>query len=443
MSRVQNRGRIVAMLASLTLVAAGCGGDDDSSGVTEPPEVSETTSVSDDVDEPEASATTETETETADPSPSAGETTAPETVEPTTPANTEPVRISLSLPLTGPLAFNGNANKDGFEFYFKQNGGTAGGRPVEILVTDTTAAPDVAVQLAQTAIERDQVDVLAGYVSSSEALAVRDLAVRAEIPLVVTQAATSQLIVDDDPGSAFVSQLLGTFDTTMPVITQRAIDDGHTRIVFMGTDFEAGRDSEAAVRATAEANGAEVIESIFAPLGNPDFGPLFGNIPDDADAAVVFFAGADAVRFVEQYKEFGLTGDLPLYSHWALTIEPLLAQQTAEAAVGITVVSEYSPTIDNPTNAAFVEAWQAEFGFVPSGWNIQGYTAAMAIDEALKANPNATGADLAAAIHAVELDAPQGSVSFADNGRMLAPIYIARVEDTTDGLRNVIIDQVR
>ena len=353
-------------------------------------------------------------------------------------ANKEPFRIGLVLPATGPLTPNGTGNKEGFDFYWAQNDDSAGGRTVEVIDADDEGKPDVAVTRVQELVEQEQVDVIAGFVSSAAALAARDLAVRTETPLVVTQAATSRLTGEDDSG--LVSRVIATFEESMSALTeQAAAEDGVKKIVFMGSDYEAGKDADAAVRETAEANGAEVSNSIFAPLGTQDFAPFLANV-GDADAVVAFVGGTDAVRFVQQYEEFGLKGDVPLYGHWSLTVDPLLAEQAA-AAEGIVTVQEYSNTIDNAASQDFIEAWTEEFGTAPNAWNEQGYVAAMAIAAALDATDGeASGKELAEAIRAVELDAPRGTVTFDDEGQVEQQLYIAEVRKEGDGFVNALLD---
>lgn len=350
----------------------------------------------------------------------------------------DPFKIGLILPATGPLAPNGQGNRQGFEFYWEQQGHKSGERPVEIIFVDSEGKPDTAVAKVQELIEREQVDVIAGFVSSAAAMAARDIAVRTKTPLVVIQAATSKLTEQPTP---LVSRVIATFETTMSILTEHAITkDGVKRIVFIGSDYEAGKDAEKAVRSVAEQHGATVVRSLFAPLGTQDFGPFLGNVPTDADAALAFFGGTDAVRFVQQYHQFGLSQKLPLYGHWALTVDPLLVQEGA-AAEGIVTVQEYAHTVSNAANDTFKQAWSAKFGAQPNAWNEQGYVAAQVIDAALKAQPNATGEELGKAIQAVKLDAPRGSVSFDDHGQLTQPIYIAKVTRSADGFVNEPIEK--
>ncbi|MQA88418.1 MAG: ABC transporter substrate-binding protein [Streptosporangiales bacterium] len=353
----------------------------------------------------------------------------------------EPVKVGLLLPATGPIEPNGKGNRQGFEFYWSQVGNRAGGRSVEIVFEDDKGDPKVALTKARKLVESDEVDVVAGLVSSAAALAVTEYTKGNQVPLIVTQAATSGL-TSEEAASPYISRVIGTFEDTMAPLTDWVAESsGAKRLVFMGSDYEAGYDAEKAVRAAAKARGAQVIKSIYPPLGTVDFAPYLTNVPADADGVIAFFGGTDAVRFIEQYADFGLKGKIPLYGHWALTVGPLLASM-GDSAVGVTTVQEYFASIDTPANQKFVEAWRAEFGSEPNAWNEQGYVAAQVLAEALRATQGDTEPEtLAKAIRDVRLDAPRGAIRFDEHGQVVQPLYIAEVE-AKGGPTNVVVEEL-
>src|SRR5262245_53759847 len=82
------------------------------------------------------------------------------------------VKIGVILPYPGQFADAATQLDSGIKLYIEQHGDTVGGRKVEILRRDTGGvAPDVAKRLAQELIVRDNVDVLAGFLLSPNALA--------------------------------------------------------------------------------------------------------------------------------------------------------------------------------------------------------------------------------------------------------------------------------
>ena len=71
------------------------------------------------------------------------------------------------------------------------HGDTVAGRKIELIRKDTAGAPDAAKRLAQELIVNDNVDILAGFVITPEALTVADLSSQAKKFMVVMNAATS------------------------------------------------------------------------------------------------------------------------------------------------------------------------------------------------------------------------------------------------------------
>jgi branched-chain amino acid transport system substrate-binding protein len=80
---------------------------------------------------------------------------------------------------------------NGIKLYMKQNGDTVGGKKIEIIRKDTAGAPDAAKRLAQELIVNNNIDILAGFVITPEALAVAELSAQAKKFMVVMNAATS------------------------------------------------------------------------------------------------------------------------------------------------------------------------------------------------------------------------------------------------------------
>ncbi len=82
------------------------------------------------------------------------------------------IKIGVILPYSGQFADTATQLDNGIKLYMKQNGDTIAGKKIEIIRKDTGGvAPDVAKRLAQELVVRDQVDLLAGFVLTPNALA--------------------------------------------------------------------------------------------------------------------------------------------------------------------------------------------------------------------------------------------------------------------------------
>jgi branched-chain amino acid transport system substrate-binding protein len=341
---------------------------------------------------------------------------------------------------SGSLAPNGQGNLDGFEFYWKNVAKwKAGSTTVKFVNADDAGDPATALSKLQALTGQSGAKIVVGTVSSAVAAAVKNYTEANKLPYVITQAAASA--ITGTGSTAHTVRVIATFRQSMMPFTRYVVRKKKVnKIIFMGSDYSAGRDAEQAVKDAAGQVGAQVVQSVFAPLGTTDFGPYLSKVDASAGQAVVaFFGGTDAVNFVRQYQSFGLKGKLPLYGHWALNIGPIGTAQGA-AGTDITTVTEYESTIKNPQNVAFVKQWRKIMKTEPNGWNVQGYAAAAAIATAIKAtNGSDDGDRLGAALHDVKLKLPQGTLRFDAKGQVLPPFYVATAKLVKGKLDNQIV----
>jgi branched-chain amino acid transport system substrate-binding protein len=91
----------------------------------------------------------------------------------------EAVRIGVIAEFSGPFADYGAQIVAGMKTYLKLNGDVYGGKKIEILTRDTTGpSPEIAKRLAQELVTRDNVDILAGFGLTPNALAVAPISAR-------------------------------------------------------------------------------------------------------------------------------------------------------------------------------------------------------------------------------------------------------------------------
>src|SRR6478735_3040022 len=102
------------------------------------------------------------------------------------------VKVGVIAPFTGPFADYGKQFEAGVKAFQKVKGDTVAGRKVQVIIKDTGGpSPEVAKRLAQELVVQDNVDFLAGFGLTPEALAVADVATQAKKPMVIFNAATS------------------------------------------------------------------------------------------------------------------------------------------------------------------------------------------------------------------------------------------------------------
>jgi branched-chain amino acid transport system substrate-binding protein len=81
------------------------------------------------------------------------------------------IKVGVISAYTGQFADTSTQIDNGIKLYMKQKGDTVAGKKIEIIRKDTGGPnPDVAKRLAQELVVRDNVDILAGFALTPEAL---------------------------------------------------------------------------------------------------------------------------------------------------------------------------------------------------------------------------------------------------------------------------------
>ena len=127
------------------------------------------------------------------------------------------VKIGMPLTLSGQFADAASQMLNGARTYMKMHGDTVAGRKIELITKDVGGpAPDVAKRLSQELVVRDNVDILAGYVLTPNAMAGGDVSAEAKKFMVVMNAATS-VVITKSPymirTSVTLPQVMETFGT--------------------------------------------------------------------------------------------------------------------------------------------------------------------------------------------------------------------------------------
>jgi branched-chain amino acid transport system substrate-binding protein len=352
-------------LATMMVAAAACGDDDDDDSAATTASAAATT---------QASAT------------SSGATSASSTpASSTTPAEPKgTVKVGFINPLSGQFAAVGTSFQQGLELYLEEHDNTLGGYEVDLVTVDEGAGASEAVPVARKLIQQDEVDVVTGVVSSATAAAVFPMFEQATTPVVFAQGFPTPQ-PEPDP-----SKFLWATGANVPPYAVGMAHylfenvDNTKGVYFIAADYIQGHAFVDLAKAKYAELGGKVAGEAFPPLGTTlDYQPFLSQIEDSGAAAVyAFFGGSDAVRFVQQYSEFGLTGTIPLYSSTSLVTGANLEAQ-GDAAIGVIVNGHYAVSLDNPENEAFVAAFEAKFGAEPDNFAMQQYDALAVIDQAL------------------------------------------------------------
>ena len=179
----------------------------------------------------------------------------------------------------------------------------------------------------QKVLQQDQVDVVVGIVNSATALGAVEIVDGAKKLLVVANAGagpitgSSKYIWRTSFTNAQVAYAIGKHLATTP--------GGKKGAYAMAADYAAGEEAVAGFKKGFEEGGGKIVGQAMTPFGTTqDFQPFLAKVRSSGAGAVyVFYAGAEAVSFVKQYKEFGSPKSAPLYGSGFLTEGGVLTAQ--------------------------------------------------------------------------------------------------------------------
>jgi branched-chain amino acid transport system substrate-binding protein len=352
----------------------------------------------------------------------------------------KPLKIGVLLPYTGPFGPYGKPMEAALRARLAEDDNEVDGRKVELVFEDEATDPATAVSKANKLVDQDQVSVIVCCATGAATLAVGPILAERKIPQLgpipnpdgLSEFKTAAVAA---PTAGHDAGKLGTYAATSL---------GYQTAVIVASDFAYGHEVADNFKAEFEAAGGKVVTDVYAPLGTTDFASYLSQLPD-ADVTFAGFAGADAVKFVQQYDQFGIKDKMPLIGHGPLVTE-LVLNAIGPAAVGVGAGFYYSSTLDNAENAHFIDTMKGiDPKFVPSHFTAGAWASGSVLIDAIKrAGDDAdNGEDLAAAIRETKIDAPWGPLEFdPETGYAIAPTYFYTVVDDGGALKHEVVGEM-
>lgn len=313
------------------------------------------------------------------------------------------------------------------ELAIKDHGGTALGKPIELVSADHQNKPEVGLSIARQWLEQENVDVIADMANSAIALGVNTLiGDLGKVGLFVSPL-TDKTTEADCNGHvvAWAYDAHSTF--TSPV--KALLGEGVKTFYILSPDYEAGKVQETTEEKAIVDGGGTVAGKIRAPLGSTDFSSyLLQAQASGAQALMLNVSGPDLVNAVKQLQEFGImAGGMKV----AL---PALHQSDAraigvEAMKGVRFAAPWFWT-KNEASKAFGLRMKEITGNAP-GWVAAGTYSAVsnylkAVDAAGTDEPKA----VLKALHEMKIeDFFIENATMYPNGRLTHDMYYIQVKD--------------
>ncbi len=341
-------------------------------------------------------------------------------------ADAEPLRIGVPTTRSGTYTVLGDQAVRAVEFAVAEVNAKGGvdGRKVEFRVADDEMSPE-AGRRAGEKLALDGFRILTGTVSSSVGLAMSTQLNRWDAMYVSTINKSPKITGDACHPRMFRTN--HSDDMDIAIVGPWLKDQPQKTWGIIAADYLWGRGSGAAFKTTAEGLGRTVKTEVFPPVGTTDYAPYITQLRDSGvEGLWVALAGADAINFIKQAKQFGLTDKMLMFGH--NVVSPSTAKAVAKEMVGIWGNMGYAAAIDTPENKAFVAAWKAKYDAEPTDYEGETYAGMQVIFAAVAKAKSVAPADVSKALEGITATTPFGTVTMrAADHQLEEPNYLGRV----------------
>ena len=291
------------------------------------------------------------------------------------------VSIGAAVPRTGAYAVQGEDELKGMQLAVEHiNEGNALikkiapkvtkgvlGKKVNLVVADSGAKPNDAVQAQQRSINDNKIVLMTGSTSSAVAVALNKFAQREHILYVTGISGSNDTTGKDCVRYGFRQNFYGeTAANAIGPVLVKTYGKGK-KAAFMTPDYTYGHTVTKSVNDYLTKNGGwTMVTNQVSPLGTSDFSQYLTNIANSgAEVIVNVNWGRDAVLSVQQAKQFGLTPKMKMVIPYQI---PFLAKEVgAELTEGVYAATDFWWTLEDkyPLAKMFVEAFDKKFGYKP------------------------------------------------------------------------------
>jgi branched-chain amino acid transport system substrate-binding protein len=345
------------------------------------------------------------------------------------------IKIGFPIPLSGPTAVYGEPIRKGAEMAVAEINAKGGvlGRKLELLSRDSKASADEAVRLSRELIIKDNVDFLAGTLTSAEAPAVSTVAKENKI-VFIAPTAKSMILTDAAHIHPYIFRIASNTDVEgLAGATLMAKFQEVKSVATIAPDYAYGRDAAAAFIAALKKirPDIQVVDQQWPKLGEPDFTAFINaQMSKKPDAIYCSLFAGDFVTFTKQATPLGYFKAINyrLIDGGEIGTPDEAQALGADYPYGV-IANAYDPVIWNgaepPEHKKFIEDLKvfakAQYA---SGWSIVGYEAIYALAAGINKAGDTKSDDVSKALAGLSFDTPVGKRSFSvQSHETFAPEY--------------------
>ena len=283
----------------------------------------------------------------------------------------------------GPYAVSGAYVNDGATFAVEQLNADGGalGRKYELVIQNHDGKPASAIDAAKKLVEQDGVSFFTGLNPSGTSLAIESKLAGMNALFVDATAASNDLTGKDCTPNYF---RIGITDgMQVNAFIELAKESGVKSWDLMMADIAVGHDSAKLFAAAAEARGAKVNKTLFAPITASDLGSYISQLAENpAEGLFTYYPSSGGITFIKQQAPFKLFEKYKMVLSSSMVNEILIGAH-GDASVGLWSAQSYFWTLPGDINAKFVQAFERRFNRKPTYIDSDAYLAFELVHQAI------------------------------------------------------------
>jgi branched-chain amino acid transport system substrate-binding protein len=352
----------------------------------------------------------------------------------------EPLHVGFVLPFEGTYGVLGESILNGFKMRVGQLDGELGGHSVTYHREPTRADPGQGAESARTLLTETDVDILVGPVSSAVAAEIAPIVDEEGSAIWLNPNATNDDLVRNCATKYHfrTSGSIWHYSAPMGPWVRRNYGD---RAILTYADYAAGQQYAANFERGFTEAGGTTVKDVPIPLGADDYGRYLDDLRGvDADVIFSFFAGEDAVGYIQALDETGLTDQFAQTGSGFLASADTLPLQ-GDAALETVTILNYTPWKQTQRNGEFVSNYNDRHGRISNTYACDGYDCATVAHRAIE-DAGIDSEGMLSAIEGLEIETPRGFLQLDEGTHdAVQNMDIRRVERGPDGdLLNRVID---
>jgi branched-chain amino acid transport system substrate-binding protein len=258
-------------------------------------------------------------------------------------------KIGSLQPLSGTAAAGGITALIGVQMAVDRinKAGGINGRPVELIIADYESKPDVGRRKAEKLVVEDLIDAQVGGYLSNVCLACMPVYEEHKIVNMISVCLDTTITTSKCSRYTFrpFDYAPGQAVAFAPYLVSKMGKKWH--LVYL--DYAWGQSTRDAYVDEIKKNGGAVVGATGIPLGTADMAPFLSKITGDFDGLFAIMFGANAVTFINQAYDLGMT------KKYKMAGDGAVAESTHMPALGIKVegfvgINRYLPVMDPPLN---------------------------------------------------------------------------------------------